>query len=147
MRIMLTGGNGFIGSHVAVALQAAGHDLVTFDNLANSRRDVVERIRRITGRPVPLVVGDIRDRSALIKAMSRHRTEAVIHLAGHKAVGESVADPLAYYENNVAGSLNLASALAQCGVKTLVFSSSATVYGNPRYLPIDEAHPVSPTNP
>lgn len=147
MRILLTGGTGYIGSHTAVALSACGHEIVCFDNLCNSLADVTERLEQITGEPIPLIVGDIRDRAALEAVMRDRRIEAVIHFAGLKAVGEAVAKPLLYYDNNVRGTLNLIEAMASCGIKTLVFSSSATVYGEPQYLPLDETHPTSATNP
>jgi UDP-glucose 4-epimerase len=147
MNILLTGGTGYIGSHVATALISAGHQVVCFDNLANSDAAVIERLEAITGTAVPLVVGDIRDGDALRGAMADHDVEAVIHFAGLKAVGESVAEPMKYYDNNVRGTLSLVQAMADCGVKTMVFSSSATVYGQPQYLPLDENHPTSATNP
>ena len=147
MKILLTGGTGYIGSHVAVALVSAGHDVVCFDNLANSDADVIDRLEAITGAVIPLVVGDIRDGDAVRHAITSHSVDAVIHFAGLKAVGESVAEPISYYDNNVRGTLSLVEAMADCGVKTLVFSSSATVYGEPRYLPLDENHPTSATNP
>jgi UDP-glucose 4-epimerase len=147
MRILLTGGAGYIGSHTAVALIEAGHEVVAFDNLANSKPDAVARVEAITGASVPLVVGDIRDRAALEAAIGAHRIEAVIHFAGLKAVGEAVEKPLIYYDNNVRGTLSLIEAMATTGVRTLVFSSSATVYGEPRYLPLDEDHPTGATNP
>lgn len=147
MRILLTGGTGYIGSHTAVALAALGHDIVCFDNLSNSHADVIERIETISGTAIPLVVGDIRNGDGLRQAMADHHIEAVVHFAGLKAVGESVADPIRYYDNNVVGTLALVRAMADCGVKTLVFSSSATVYGQPQYLPLDEDHPTSATNP
>lgn len=147
MKILLTGGAGYIGSHVAASLHAAGHAVVCFDNLANSDADVIDRLEAITGIAIPLVVGDIRDGHAVRQAIAEHSVEAVIHFAGLKAVGESVAEPIKYYDNNVRGTLSLVEAMADCGVKTLVFSSSATVYGQPRYLPLDENHPTSATNP
>jgi UDP-glucose 4-epimerase len=147
MRILLTGGAGYIGSHTAVALKAKGHEIVCFDNLSNSRADVIERLEEITGSTIPLVIGDIRDSLALETAMCAHGIEAVIHFAGLKAVGEAVAKPLKYYDNNVRGTLSLIEAMANCDIKVLVFSSSATVYGEPQYLPIDEDHPTSATNP
>jgi len=147
MKTLLTGGAGYIGSHVAASLAAAGHDLVCFDNLSNSHADVIDRLEAITGKPVPLVVGDIRDREAVRDAITTHGVHAVIHFAGLKAVGESVAEPLKYYDNNVRGTLSLIEAMVDCDVRTLVFSSSATVYGEPQYLPLDEAHPTSATNP
>ena len=147
MRILLTGGAGYIGSHTAVALAAAGHEIVCFDNLSNSRAEVMDRLETITGQSLPLIVGDIRDRTSLEQAMRSHAIEAVIHFAGLKAVGEAVARPLIYYDNNVRGTLSLIEAMIACSVKTLVFSSSATVYGEPQYLPLDESHPTSATNP
>lgn len=147
MRILLTGGAGYIGSHTAVALAAAGHEVVCFDNLSNSRAEVMDRLETITGQSIPLIVGDIRDRTSLEQAMQSHAIEAVIHFAGLKAVGEAVARPLIYYDNNVRGTLSLIEAMIACSVRTLVFSSSATVYGEPQYLPLDEKHPTSATNP
>jgi UDP-glucose 4-epimerase len=147
MNILLTGGTGYIGSHVATALISAGHQVVCFDNLANSDAAVIDRLEAITGTAIPLVVGDIRDGDTLRRAMAGNDVEAVIHFAGLKAVGESVAEPMKYYDNNVRGTLSLVQAMADCGVKTLVFSSSATVYGQPQYLPLDENHPTSATNP
>jgi UDP-glucose 4-epimerase len=147
MKILLTGGTGYIGSHVAAALVTAGQDVVCFDNLANSDAAVIERVEAITGISIPLVVGDIRDGDAVRQAIGGHGIDAVIHFAGLKAVGESVAEPIKYYDNNVRGTLSLVQAMSDCGVKTLVFSSSATVYGQPQYLPLDENHPTSATNP
>lgn len=147
MRILLTGGAGYIGSHTALALLGQGHDLVCLDNLSNSRPDVVTRLEKISGVSVPLVTADVRDTPAVERAIREHRIEAVIHFAGLKAVGESVRSPFAYYENNVGGTFSLIEAMAACDVRTLVFSSSATVYGDPTYLPLDEQHPRSATNP
>lgn len=147
MNILLTGGAGYIGSHVAAPLVCAGHHVVCFDNLSNSDPAVMDRLEAITGAVIPLIQGDIRDGDALRQAMRDHAIEAVIHFAGLKAVGESVAEPMKYYDNNVRGTLSLLEAMADCGTKTLVFSSSATVYGQPQYLPLDENHPTSATNP
>ena len=147
MNILLTGGAGYIGSHVAAPLVSAGHRVICFDNLSNSDPAVMDRLEAITGHPVPLVTGDIRDGDALRRVLQDHKIEAVIHFAGLKAVGESVAEPMKYYDNNVRGTLSLLEAMADCGAKTLVFSSSATVYGQPQYLPLDESHPTSATNP
>ncbi|WP_067110910.1 UDP-glucose 4-epimerase GalE [Sphingopyxis granuli] len=147
MKVLLTGGAGYIGSHCAVALIAAGYQVVCFDNLSNSRPQVVEQVESITGARIPLVVGDIRDREAVRRALTDHAIEAVVHFAGLKAVGESVEKPMLYYDNNVRGTLALVEAMAECGVRRLVFSSSATVYGQPQYLPLDETHPTSATNP
>jgi len=147
MNILLTGGTGYIGSHAAVVLAGAGHGVLLYDNLCNSRREVVQRLARIIGRPVPLMEGDVRDTALLAQALKDHAIDAVVHFAGLKAVAESVADPIAYYASNVAGTVSLLQAMQGTGIRTLVFSSSATVYGEPRYLPIDEAHPTSATNP
>lgn len=147
MNILLTGGAGYIGSHVAAPLVSAGHHVVCFDNLSNSDASVMDRLEAITGTAIPLVKGDIRDGDALRHVMTDHAIEAVIHFAGLKAVGESVAEPMKYYDNNVRGTLTLLEAMADSGAKTLVFSSSATVYGQPQYLPLDEDHPTSATNP
>jgi UDP-glucose 4-epimerase len=147
MKILLTGGAGYIGSHVAAALAASGHEVVCFDNLSNSDAAVMDRLEAITGTAIPLVRGDIRDGDALRGALSDYGAEAVIHFAGLKAVGESVAEPLKYYDNNVRGTLTLLESMRDCDVRTLVFSSSATVYGQPQYLPLDENHPTSATNP
>ena len=147
MNILLTGGAGYIGSHVAAPLVSAGHRVICFDNLSNSDPAVMDRLEAITGHAVPLVTGDIRDGDALRQVLHDHEIEAVVHFAGLKAVGESVAEPIKYYDNNVRGTLSLLEAMADCGTKTLVFSSSATVYGQPQYLPLDESHPTSATNP
>lgn len=147
MKILLTGGAGYIGTHVAAALVSARHDVICFDNLSNSDVAVIDRLESITGTSIPLVVGDIRDGDGLRRALNEYAVEAVIHFAGLKAVGESVAEPIKYYDNNVRGTLTLLEAMRDCGVKKLVFSSSATVYGQPQYLPLDENHPTSATNP
>ena len=147
MNILLTGGTGYIGSHTAVALCAQGHSVVLLDNLANSRASVAESIEQIAGTAVPFVEGDVRDTAKVESVLVDYQIDAVIHFAGLKAVGESVQNPLAYYANNVQGTISLLQAMQACDVKTLVFSSSATVYGEPRYLPLDEAHPTSATNP
>lgn len=145
--ILVTGGSGYIGSHTVVELLAAGHDVFIIDNLANSKASVVDRIERIAGRRPGFAQVDIRDRAALEALFAAHRFDAVIHFAGLKAVGESVAKPLAYFENNVSGSVVLFECMAQAGVRTLVFSSSATVYGDPASVPIREDFPLSATNP
>jgi UDP-glucose 4-epimerase len=146
MKILVTGGLGYIGSHTCVELIAAGHEPVALDNLSNTSRAVQARVEKITGRPLAFVEADIRDRAALDAVFTAHRFDAVIHFAGLKAVGESVAQPLRYYDNNVAGSVNLFEAMQEHGVKTLVFSSSATVYGDPASVPISEHFPLSATN-
>jgi len=147
MNILLTGGTGYIGSHAAVAFVEAGHEVVLFDNLCNSHRQVLDRIAQIIGRGIPFVEGDIRDTPLLESTLKAHQIDAVVHFAGLKAVGESVAKPLAYYANNLQGTISLLQAMETSGVSTMVFSSSATVYGDPTYLPIDEQHPTSATNP
>ena len=147
MNILLTGGTGYIGSHAAVALVQAGHEIVLFDNLSNSHRQVLDRLEEILGHAVVFVEGDIRETSLMEQVLKQHRIDAVMHFAGLKAVGESVALPLAYYANNVQGTISLLQAMQSCGANTIVFSSSATVYGDPKYLPIDEQHPTSATNP
>lgn len=145
--IFVTGGAGYIGSHTCVELLNAGYDVTVFENFRNSHPEALARVARITGRQVSLIEGDIRDRAALTTALRSSGARAVIHFAGLKAVGESVSQPLAYYDNNVSGSLHLLEAMRSCDVKTLVFSSSATVYGDPQRLPITEDHPLSATNP
>ncbi|MDB5500870.1 MAG: galE [Tardiphaga sp.] len=145
--ILLTGGAGYIGSHVAVALIEAGLDVVVLDNLSNSSPASLERVQSICGRPVAFRQADIRDEEAVHDVLKSYDVTAVIHLAGLKAVGESNERPLSYYDNNVLGSMRLLSAMQRAGVKTMVFSSSATVYGAPSYLPLDEAHSLAPTNP
>jgi UDP-glucose 4-epimerase len=145
--ILVTGGAGYIGSHTTVALLEAGHEVFIVDNLSNSSPAVLPRIARIAGRAPGFVRADLRDRLALAGIFARRRFDAVIHFAGLKAVGESVAEPLRYYDNNVNGTLGLCEAMAEHGVKTLVFSSSATVYGDPQTVPIREDFPLAPANP
>lgn len=145
--ILVTGGAGYIGSHTCVELLNAGQEVVVFDNFSNSHPESLKRVETITGRKIQLVEGDIRDQAALEEALRRFGCSAVIHFAGLKAVGESVEKPLDYYDNNVIGTHRLLRAMGNCGVKTLVFSSSATVYGEPQRLPLTEDHPLSATNP
>ncbi|MDR0996728.1 MAG: UDP-glucose 4-epimerase GalE, partial [Zoogloeaceae bacterium] len=140
MKILLTGGTGFIGSHTAVVLLEAGHEVVLYDNLSNSRAEVVGCIAQITGKTPTFIEGDIRDEARLVQALEG--CEAVIHFAGLKAVGESAEKPIEYYDNNVGGTICLLKAMKQQGVTQLIFSSSATVYGDPVRLPIDETHPT-----
>jgi UDP-glucose 4-epimerase len=146
MDILVTGGMGYIGSHTCVELLNAGHQVVILDNLSNADRGVQQRIETITGKPVGFVEADIRDRAAVEAAFNMHNIDAVIHFAGLKAVGESVAQPLRYYDNNVSGSIVLFETMQKFGVTTLVFSSSATVYGDPASVPITEDFPLSATN-
>lgn len=147
MRILITGGAGYIGSHTLVDVLAAGHDAYVVDNLCQSRPEALARVKQLTNRDFGFREADIRDPAAMAEVVAEFRPEAVIHFAGLKAVGESVAKPLAYFDNNVAGSLNLLAALHASSCRRFVFSSSATVYGEPDYLPIDEAHPLRTTNP
>lgn len=145
--ILVTGGAGYIGSHTCVELLRAGHNITVFDNFCNSHPESLERVQRITGKRFRFIRDDIRDRGALVTALRESGAQSVIHFAGLKAVGESVQQPLSYYDNNVVGSMRLLEAMGICGVKTLVFSSSATVYGDPQRLPLTEDHPLSATNP
>ena len=145
--ILVTGGTGYIGSHTVVELMAAGHEVFIIDNLSNSKPAVLERIARITGRKPGFAQIDIRDGDSLRRLMAENRFESVIHFAGLKAVGESVSEPLRYYDNNVGGSVALLDAMREAGIKSLVFSSSATVYGDPASVPIREDFPLSATNP
>lgn len=147
MTILLAGGAGYIGSHTAVALLACGYRVVIIDNLSNSTTDGIEGIREITGKPVTFYRADIRDQSALDHIMATERPEAVIHFAGLKAVGESVERPLEYYGNNFIGTHILCTSMAKHGVKRLIFSSSATVYGDVQAVPIPETALRSATNP
>jgi UDP-glucose 4-epimerase len=147
MMILVTGGAGYIGSHTCVELLAAGYDLVVLDNLSNSSIESLKRVEQIAGKSVEFIEGDIRDRELLRSVFERFEIEAVIHFAGLKAVGESVAMPLRYYDNNVSGSVALFEIMAEFGCKRVVFSSSATVYGDPASVPIKEDFPLSTTNP
>ncbi|MCG6896102.1 MAG: UDP-glucose 4-epimerase GalE [Thiocapsa sp.] len=147
MRVMVTGGAGYIGSHTCVEMLAAGMEVVVVDNLSNSKEEALRRVREITGRPLAFIQADLRDRAALDAVFRSGSFDAVVHFAGLKAVGESVEIPLAYYENNVGGTISLCEAMAAAGVKNLVFSSSATVYGDPATVPIQEGFPLSATNP
>jgi UDP-glucose 4-epimerase len=145
--ILLTGGAGYIGSHVCIALLDAGFDVVAVDNLSNGNEAALERVQSICGRSLVFRHADIRNEAAIYDILRACGVTAVIHLAGLKAVGDSSVHPMTYYENNVLGTLRLVSAMKKANVKTLVFSSSATVYGIPTYLPLDETHPLGPTNP
>lgn len=147
MSILVTGGAGYIGTHTVVELLNAGTDVVVLDNLSNSSIESLKRVEEITGKSVTFYQGDILDKPLLQKLFSENNFEAVIHFAGLKAVGESVAQPLRYYENNVTGTVVLCQVMAEFNVKNLVFSSSATVYGDPASLPITEDFPTGATNP
>jgi UDP-glucose 4-epimerase len=145
--ILVTGGTGFIGSHTCIALLEAGHQVLILDNLCNSDASVVSRIGQISGHEPVFVEGDIRDKTLLKQLFESYSISAVLHFAGLKAVGESVDMPLNYYENNVGGTIDLLTAMREASVKTMVFSSSATVYGDPKSVPITEDFPLSTTNP
>ena len=148
MRILVTGGAGFIGSHTVVELPQAGYDVVVLDNLCNASEKVIPRVEAITGKKVPFYKADILDREALEEIFSKEQIDAVIHFAGLKAVGESVQKPWEYYENNIAGTLTLVDVMRKHGVKNIIFSSSATVYGDPAQIPITEKCPKGEiTNP
>lgn len=146
-RLLVTGGAGYIGSHTAVALLEAGHEVVSLDNYSNSSPRALERVSRIAGRPLTAVKGDVRDAALLKRLFAQQPFDGVIHFAALKAVGESVSKPLAYYDNNVAGTLALLQAMQSAAVTCFVFSSSATVYGAPDELPITEQAPIRSTNP
>ena len=145
--VLVTGGAGYIGSHMCVELIQTGYEVVVVDNLANSSARSLQAVQRITQKPLTFVETDLRDGEKLEALFRAHDFAAVLHFAGHKAVGESVAKPLLYYDNNVTGSLRLLEAMSDAGVKTLVFSSSATVYGIPEQVPITEDFPTAPINP
>ncbi len=147
MNVLVTGGAGYIGSHTTVELLEAGHSVVCIDNLMNSKVEAVKRVENITGKSVKFYEGDIRDREILDKIFTENKIDAVINFAGLKAVGESCQKPLEYYENNIEGLLILCFAMRDHGVKNLVFSSSATVYGKPKSVPIKEDFPLSTSNP
>lgn len=147
MRVLVTGGAGYIGSHTCVEMLNSGHELVVVDNLCNSKEESLRRVRALTGRDFDFVQADLRDRTALDGIFAAQSIDAVIHFAGLKAVGESVQFPLEYYDNNVSGTITLCRAMAAAGVKNIVFSSSATVYGDPASVPIREPFPLSATNP
>ncbi|AXB34446.1 UDP-glucose 4-epimerase GalE [Vibrio campbellii] len=147
MKVLVTGGMGYIGSHTCIQMIEAGMTPVILDNLYNSKPTVLERIEKVCGVKPVFIEADIRDKAALVDVMKAHNIEAVIHFAGLKAVGESVEKPLEYYDNNVNGTLVLVDAMREAGVKSIVFSSSATVYGDPASVPIMEDFPTSATNP
>ena len=147
MNVLVTGGAGYIGSHTMVELLNAGHGIVCLDNLVNSKSEAVKRVEGITGKKVKFYEGDVRDDAMLDKVFTENKIDAVINFAGLKAVGESCAKPLEYYENNIEGMLKLLFAMRKYNVKNLVFSSSATVYGKPKSVPIKEDFPLSTSNP
>jgi UDP-glucose 4-epimerase len=145
--VLVTGGLGYIGSHTCVVLAEAGYDLVIVDNLVNAKASVLERLRELTGREIEFHRVDLRERPALDRVLSKNKFHAVVHFAGLKAVGESVEKPVLYYDNNVGGTVALLDAMTAHGVHRIVFSSSATVYGEPERLPLTEAHPLRPQSP
>ena len=147
LKILVTGGAGYIGSHTCVELLNVGHEVFVVDNLCNGHEAAFERVRNITNCELQFMNADIRDSNVLDKIFKTFEPEAVIHFAGLKAVGESVTYPLIYYDVNVGGSISLLSAMSKAGCSRIVFSSSATVYGEPQYLPYDEEHPTNPVNP
>jgi UDP-glucose 4-epimerase len=147
MNVLLTGGTGYIGSHTAVVLSKLGYQIILYDNLSNSSSSEHNRIEKLCGHRIPLAIGDVRDTEKLLNVLSVNKIQAVIHFAGLKAVGESVAKPIDYYSNNVQGTISLLQAMRELKIAKLVFSSSATVYGEPQYLPLDENHPISTTSP
>jgi UDP-glucose 4-epimerase len=146
MNILLTGGLGFIGSHTAAVLSDKGHSVVITDNLCNSQKQTLNSLETITGKKIPFYEGDVRDIALLKNILRDHQIECVIHFAGLKSVAESGAEPLKYFDNNVGGTITLIEAMQAQGIKKIIFSSSATVYGVPQYLPYDEAHPLAPMN-
>jgi len=147
MTILVTGGAGYIGSHTAILLIEAGYDIIVFDNFSNSSRESIKRVEKIVGENITLVEGDIRNKNDLENVFENNHIDAVIHFAGLKAVGESVEKPLTYYDNNIYGTIVLCETMAKYHCKSIVFSSSATVYGDPHTTPITENFPLSATNP
>ncbi len=145
--VLVTGGAGYIGSHTTLALIEAGYEVVVYDNLSNATLEAIKRVERITSKRVHFEKGDIRDKKRMKELFCRYDIEAVLHFAGLKAVGESVQKPLEYYDNNVTGTLHLLEAMLEAGIKKIVFSSSATVYGDPARVPISEDFALSATNP
>ena len=147
MKVLVTGGAGYIGSHTCVELLKVGHEVFVIDNLSNGHEAALERVRLITNCELQFMNAEIRDSNALDKIFNTFKPDSVIHFAGLKAVGESVVDPVKYYDVNVGGSISLLSAMSKAECNTIIFSSSATVYGEPQYLPYDEEHPTNPVNP
>jgi len=147
MKILVTGGAGYIGSHTVILLIEAGFEVIVFDNFCNASRESIRRVEKIVGRDITVIEGDIRNRENLHKVFTEHTIDAVIHFAGLKAVGESVEQPLRYYDNNVYGTVALCEVMREYGCKSIIFSSSATVYGDPATTPITEAFPTAATNP
>ena len=147
MNVLVTGGTGYIGSHTCLALLDAGYTPVIYDNLSNSSIKVLDQLSKISNHTFDFIEGDIADSKKLKATFEQYNIEAVFHFASLKAVGESTEQPLSYYRNNVAGTVTLLETMQSCGINKIIFSSSATVYGDPQYLPIDEQHPITATNP
>ena len=147
MNILVTGGAGYIGSHTCLELLQSGYEVIVVDNLSNSKEEALNRVHQITGKALTFYQVDLLDKAALDEVFARHPIDSVIHFAGLKAVGESVSIPLHYYQNNVTGTLNLCQVMQKHQVKKLVFSSSATVYGETNPSPLREEFPLSATNP
>ncbi|MGI9363809.1 MAG: UDP-glucose 4-epimerase GalE [Rhizobiaceae bacterium] len=147
MAVLITGGAGYLGSHACVEFAQAGYDCVVLDNLCNGQVEAVRRAERLTGKNIAMVEGDLRNQTLIEATLEGYSCDSVVHFAGLKSVAESTARPLHYYDVNVAGSICLLKAMQRCGVRRLVYSSSATVYGEPTYLPIDEKHRLTPINP
>ncbi|HET8864949.1 MAG TPA: UDP-glucose 4-epimerase GalE [Gracilimonas sp.] len=147
MNVLVTGGAGYIGSHTVLELLNDGHEVIVIDNLSNSSKESLRRVKDITGKDLTLFKEDLLNKEQVNKIFSDHDIDSVIHFAGFKAVGESVAKPLMYYDNNITGTINLCEVMKKHGVKNIVFSSSATVYGDPQKVPITEDSPLSATNP
>lgn len=147
MNILLTGGAGYIGSHVVNALSNQGHKIVIYDNFSNSQKTILNNLKKLIKQDLIVIEDDIRNTVSLINTFNSYNIDSVIHLAGLKSIGDSNHFPIEYYSNNVGGAISLLEAMRNAKVKNLIFSSSATVYGEPQYLPIDENHPTLPTNP
>lgn len=147
MRVFLTGGAGYIGSHTLLEVLSEAHEVCVYDNFSNSAPEALARVEQLSNQRFKSVIGDVLDRAQLTKVLTKFKPDVVIHFAGKKAVGESIEKPLMYYENNVAGTVSLLRAMDAANCNRIIFSSSATVYGEPQYLPYDENHPLSATNP
>jgi len=147
MRVFLTGGAGYIGSHTLLEVLSEAHEVCVYDDFSNSAPEALKRVEQLTNQKFQTVTGNILDQTSVSKALADFQPDVVVHFAGKKAVGESVAKPLMYYENNVVGTLSLLRGMEAARCRRIVFSSSATVYGDPQYLPLDESHPLSATNP
>lgn len=146
-KILVTGGAGYIGSHTCVELAKSGYEIIIIDNLSNSKLEAVKRVEKIVNKKINFYQADLRDYEEVKSIIEKEKCNVVIHFAGLKAVGESVEKPLEYYHNNVYGTISLLKAMQECNLKNIIFSSSATVYGNPQYVPIKEDHPLAAVNP